>query len=80
MRGFLRLGSRILRCIGLVVFFAFTSLAQQATVARNVNLRADPSITNPPIELLHPGNSLTLLDSTPRNGFYHVKSADGKEG
>ena len=80
MGAFHRIGSRIIGCIGLVIFFAFASLAQQAAVARNVNLRADPSTSNPPIELLHPGSTLTLLDSTPQNGFYHVKAADGQEG
>jgi len=75
-----RIGRQIGGCISLVVFCAFASLAQQVTVTGNVNLRGDPSTTNPPIELMHPRSILTLLDSTPQNGFYHVKAADGQEG
>lgn len=55
-------------------------MAQDATVDRNVNLRGDPSTTNPPLKLLNPGTKLTLLDAAPQNGFYHVKSEDGEEG
>jgi hypothetical protein len=73
-------GNRILACGGLLVLFAFTTSAQQATVARDVNLRSDPTTINPSIELLHPGTSLTLLDTRPLNGFYHAKAADGQEG
>jgi hypothetical protein len=80
MRPVLRIGNRTLACVGLVVLFALTTLAQQGTVARNVNLRPDPSTTNPSIELLHPGTILTLLELTPQNGFYHVKTAEGQEG
>jgi hypothetical protein len=80
VKTFRRIGGQIVGCIGLVVFCAFASLAQQATVTRNVNLRGDPSTTNPPIGLMHPRSILTLLDSTPQNGFYHVKAADGHEG
>jgi uncharacterized protein YraI len=54
--------------------------AQQATVKRNVNLRSDPSTENPAIELLQSGATLTLLDPTPQNSFYHVKAGDGREG
>jgi uncharacterized protein YraI len=80
MKILLRIGNRILSCACLVLAFAFGVLAQQATVARDVNLRSDPSTTNPRIELLKPGSSLTLLDSTPQGGFYRVKAADGQEG
>jgi uncharacterized protein YraI len=54
--------------------------AQQATVKRNVNLRSDPSAANAPIELLHAGTTLTLLDPASQGGYLHVKAADGKEG
>jgi uncharacterized protein YgiM (DUF1202 family) len=54
--------------------------AQQATVKRNVNLRSDPSTTNTSVELLQAGMALTLLDSAPQNGYFHVKAADGQEG
>jgi uncharacterized protein YraI len=55
-------------------------MAQQATVKRNVSLRSDPSTANPPIELLQSGATVTILDSTPQHGYYHVKAQDGKEG
>ncbi|MGB8543106.1 MAG: SH3 domain-containing protein [Candidatus Acidiferrales bacterium] len=71
---------RIIICSGLLVLFASASFAQQATVVRNVNLRADPSTGNPPIKLLQTGTSLTLLEPTQQGGFYHVKTEDGQEG
>jgi hypothetical protein len=80
MRILLRIGTRMLSCVCLVLTLAFGVLAQQATVARDVNLRSDPSTTNPRIELLKPGSSVTLLDLTPQGGFYHVKAADGQQG
>ncbi|HXM92920.1 MAG TPA: SH3 domain-containing protein [Candidatus Dormibacteraeota bacterium] len=55
-------------------------MAQQATVKRNANLRSDPSTTNPPIELLRSGATVTVLDATPHGGYYHVKAEDGREG
>jgi len=71
---------RIVICSSLLIFFASASFAQQATVVRNVNLRADPSTTNPPIRLLDSGTTLTLLDPTQQNGFYHVRTENGEEG
>jgi uncharacterized protein YraI len=68
--------------IWTIFLFACPSclLAQQATVKRNVNLRSEPSVANPPIELLHSGTTLTILDSTLQGGYYHVKAEDGQEG
>ncbi len=54
--------------------------AQTAVVARNVNLRPDASTDNDPIETLKPGAQLTLLDSAPTGGYYHVKAPDGQSG
>lgn len=62
------------------LFLAGVSSAQTATVKRNVNLRADATTSSAAVELLKPGAVLTLLDSAKRNGFYHVKAADGQEG
>src|SRR5215470_2592162 len=66
----------------VIVFLAALSLpaAQHATVKRNVNLRSDPSKNNPAIELLQADSTLTVLDPTPQNGYYHVKTGDGQEG
>jgi uncharacterized protein YraI len=71
------------RIVMLIVFLLACSsflAAQQTTVKRNVNLRNDPSTSNPPIELLRSGATLTILDSTPQGGYYHVKADDGRVG
>jgi uncharacterized protein YgiM (DUF1202 family) len=75
-----KISRRIIVCSGLLVLFASTSFAQEATVLRNVNLRADPSTANPPIKLLQSGTTITLLAPTQHGGFYHVKTEDGEEG
>ncbi len=54
--------------------------AQQATVIHGVSLRGDPSTKNPPIGHLQKDSALTLLAAKPKAGFYHVQTADGKEG
>ncbi len=56
------------------------SFASEAEVMKNVNLRADPSSHNPPIELLTPPDRVELLEETPTDGYYHVVTQDGKEG
>ncbi len=71
---------QILKLTLLILICPLSLMAQQATVKRNVNLRNDPSTANPPIELLHSGATLTILDSTPQGGYYHVKAEDGQEG
>jgi len=76
----LRTVERIFGCIGLVFLFALGGGAQQVTVTRSVNLRSSSATTDPRIELLQPGSNLILVESTPQNGFYHVKAADGKQG
>ena len=54
--------------------------AQTAVVTRNVNLRPDASTNDDPIETLKPGAQLTLLNSAPTGGYYHVKVPDGQSG
>jgi hypothetical protein len=49
-------------------------------VTRNVNLRPDASTNKDPIETLVPATQLTLIDSTPTAGYYHVKAQDGQRG
>ena len=75
-----RISCQIVMCFTLLFFLASASFAQEATVLRNVNLRADPSTANPPIKLLQSGTILTLLAPTQQDGFYHVKTQDGQEG
>lgn len=71
---------RIATLILLLIACPSYLAAQQATVKRNVNLRSDPSSAHSPIELLQTGMTLTLLDPVPQSDYFHVKTADGKEG
>lgn len=71
---------RIVMLIAFLLASPSLLTAQQATVKRNVNLRSDPSTANPPIELLSSGATLTILDSTPQGGYYHVRAEDGQMG
>ncbi len=45
-----------------------------------MNLRSDASTSIKPITLLTPPAQLTLLDPEKQNGFFHVRTSDGKEG
>jgi uncharacterized protein YraI len=72
--------TRIVMLIVCLLACSSSLRAQQTTVKRNANLRSDPSTSNPPIELLRSGATLTILDSTPQGGYYHVKAEDGQEG
>ena len=47
---------------------------------RNVNLRPDPSTAHTPLETLHKGDEVTLLEAAAVTGFYHVRGADGEQG
>jgi Bacterial SH3 domain len=69
-----------LRCIVCILSFASLSFAQEATVVRNVNLRSDPSAANPPIRLLTPPETVTLMEPNKTNGYYHVTTQDGTAG
>jgi hypothetical protein len=77
-------------CCRLFAFVAFAIAAllggavsldaQAAVVKRNVNLRAGPSTSTLIIELLLPGDELTILDPVERDNYYNVRAADGEEG
>jgi hypothetical protein len=73
---------RLAAALVLVFSYSAPSLAQQGTVTvtRNVNLRPTPSTTQQAIQLLTPPATLTLVDPTPTNGFYHVTTAQGQDG
>ncbi|MFY9528801.1 MAG: hypothetical protein WBC04_24605 [Candidatus Acidiferrales bacterium] len=62
------------------LLFVSLSFAQQATVIHKVNLRPDPSSTNPPVRLLNPPESVTLVEPNKTNGYYHVRTQHGEEG
>ena len=51
-----------------------------AAVERNVNLREDPSTSQPPLRLLTPPDTLELLSLVPQARYYNVRTADALEG
>lgn len=64
----------------IAAFLAQAVWASSVIVHHNVNLRHDPSTDQPPIVLLKPPTTLTLLNSTRTHGYYHVALSDGTEG
>lgn len=54
--------------------------AQEATTNHNVILRRDPSTSSPALEHLLKDVRLTLVDATPTNNFYHVRTEDDQVG
>lgn len=70
----------VLVALTLLTGLAHYTLAQQAIVRRNTNLRVEPGTNEPPEAKLHVGDKLTLIDLTPEHGYYQVKTSDGKEG
>ena len=67
-------------CVALVLCGARALVAQAAVVKRNVNLRAGHSTSTAIIELLLPGDELTILDPVKRENYFNVRAADGEEG
>jgi len=59
---------------------ASVSLAQDATVIRNVNMRSEPTSASSSVRLLNPAEQLKLIETEESNGYYHVKTEDGTEG
>src|SRR5262245_43851428 len=73
----------MLQPFGFIVGGLFASslaLSQTTIVERNVNLRLDPSTDQDPITLLMPPAKLRLLETMKQAGYFHVRTADGKEG
>ena len=71
---------KALRFSVLLVVCLCSALAQETTVLHHVYLRADPSTANPAIGTLRKGAKVTLVEATPKHGFYHVKTMGGKGG
>jgi hypothetical protein len=71
---------KILFCSLFLIVGLCPASAQQTTVLHHVYLRADPSTSNAPIGTLRKGQKVTLVDAAPTDGFFHVKTARGKEG
>lgn len=71
---------KILLCSLFLIVGLCPSWAQETTVLHHVYLRADPSTTNAPVGTLRKGQKVTLVDPTLTDGFFHVKTATGKDG
>lgn len=71
------LGSLLIACLSL---FPSLGSGEDVVVVRNVNLRRDPSISQPPIRLLRPPDKVDLLEPQPTNDYYHVRTEDDEEG
>lgn len=87
--GFRWIRSKVMKIsVVRIVVLSFLSLgfgplvtwAQQASTNRNVNLRRDPSTSSPVLEHLDKGSRVTLVDTAPDNGFYHVRTEDDQVG
>lgn len=57
-----------------------SALAQQGSANRNVILRRDPSTSSPALAHLRQGARVTLVDTNPASGFYHVRTEDDQVG
>ena len=56
-------------------------LAEDLVVQRNVTVREAPERRSDPVDYVAPGDRLDLLEEGGRrNGYYHVRLADGREG
>ncbi len=71
---------RVVSILLLVLILSPSVWAQEATTNRNVILRRDPATSSPAIEHLQQGARLTLVDASPTNGFYHVRTEDDQVG
>ncbi len=64
----------------LLLLLSSFAAAQTVVARKTINLWPDPSTAHEPIAKIAPSVRLRLLESSPTNGFYHVKADDGKEG
>jgi len=64
----------------LLISPALLHAQQEATLTHHANLRSDASSQNPPLGSLAPGTHVVVLGAKPTNGFYHVQTAEKKEG
>jgi hypothetical protein len=66
--------------IALACLMASTALGTDALVKRRATLRSDPSTDRPPIATLQPQEDVELVEPSPTNGYYKVRTAEGDEG
>src|SRR6476660_7456480 len=71
---------RLCIAVAFALSFVVLALAATATVIHNVNLRPTASTDQPAIRLLKPPEAVTLISTKQKNGYLHVKTAQGEEG
>lgn len=71
---------KFINSLFLLVLLFDIGAGQTVVPKSTINLWPDPSTSHAPIAEITPSARLRLLESTPTNGFYHVKTEDGKEG
>jgi hypothetical protein len=69
-----------LLCAVLLVALSTSSFASQGIVKSRSNLRPTPSTSKKPLLKLAVSDEVEVLDETPQNGYYHVRTEDGTEG
>lgn len=71
-----------MRCflVGLMLSASAGFAQTTAVVTHNANLRSTPSSAQTPIRPLMPNEMLTLVTTTPVNGYYHVRTAQNEDG
>ena len=73
-----RLGSALI--LALLGFSLPLAAQNQALITKSTNLRTAPSKTSPRIVGLDAKETVTLLDTQPTNGFFHVRVTKTTEG
>jgi uncharacterized protein YgiM (DUF1202 family) len=74
-----RLGTAVV-CALILFLESSTVFAGIATVTRSSNLRANPDSSSAVLKLLNVSTQLSVLDTTPQNGYLHVRTVEGQEG
>jgi hypothetical protein len=65
----------------LFVFLAASAaFATDAIVKKRATLRGDPSTERPPIGRLQPDEDVEIIEPSPTNGYYKVRTGEGEEG
>ncbi len=71
---------RTFLCTVLLVASSVYCFASQGIIRSSANLRPTPSTAKKPLLKLAVADEVEILDETPQNGYYHVRTEDGTEG
>jgi hypothetical protein len=71
---------KLLIVVAIVCLFCPQLLAQQATAARGTNVRPTASTDQQPVAHLSSGDTVTLLSTTKKNGYFHIETVARKKG